>query len=272
MAIPFNLEAFKAGQKALTRDRRLATFVGFCEECDGFRSLVYSAYSEDSFRTSLVTTSKDGLFLNYGQNSKYDLVSMVSRHQHLIDSYDPEDTWQFLQLDYWASYHQGVEPEWNENSNYRLHPHNDLIKAWKKGAKIQVSKNEQYWHDNENPEWNEKLHYRIKPEYEFTYPIYKKNKETGDLFRFTALTVARRLFFNNEYGVEYDSHTEHTSDIWQDWTPPEDTPQTKTVYEWMCRAESGNWIVQNKLLTEDQATNECWIEYRKTGRSWEVEV
>ena len=31
--IPFDLDKFKAGQKALTRDGRVATFIGICEQC-----------------------------------------------------------------------------------------------------------------------------------------------------------------------------------------------------------------------------------------------
>ena len=50
-------------------------------------------------------------------------------------------------------------------------------------------------------------------------------------------------------------------------------PKTKTVYEWMVRGEFGYWHLNGLLLTEDEAAKEfADYEYKKTGRSWEVEV
>lgn len=56
---PFNLEAFKAGQKALTRDGRVATFVGICEECPNKEQLIaYIDWSDGSTWTDLDILSR----------------------------------------------------------------------------------------------------------------------------------------------------------------------------------------------------------------------
>ena len=86
---PFDLEAFKSGQKAITRSGRVATFVGICNECRASNRLVAHILGYDSVFTyfaSGVYPDEDNRY------SMYDLVSMVSRHQHLIDSYDPTET------------------------------------------------------------------------------------------------------------------------------------------------------------------------------------
>jgi hypothetical protein len=88
---PFDLEAFKAGQKALTQEKRVATFVGICEQCEEFSRLLVLLEGDDQ----VMFYSLEGKFeqpIGEYSISRYDLVSMVSRHQHLIDSYDPDDT------------------------------------------------------------------------------------------------------------------------------------------------------------------------------------
>ena len=60
------------------------------------------------------------------------------------------------------------------------------------------------------------------------------------------------------------------------WKPEDFTivqkPKTKTVYEWMWR-ENCNWYVNAKLVTEQEAYEQYeGLDYKKTGRSWEVEV
>lgn len=161
--IPFNLEAFKAGQKALTRDGRVATFIGVCKECYEYCQLIVSI---DGTRLPMA------LHLNGMHNATlvgicdtYDLVSMVSRHHHLIDAYNPEDTWQWKPV--------GVEkwdivvtaPTWDEETDFRLHPWNNEIKAWKKGAKILGRPTPEYdWEYLPHPKWQEDAQYHIKPE------------------------------------------------------------------------------------------------------------
>ena len=152
---PFDLEAFKAGQKALTRDGRVATFVGFCKECDfNFKVMVHIENDGRCF-----PYKADGVFFNINDNMN--LVSMISQHQELIDNYNPEDTWQIKIDNIWCKIY---EPEWFEDYEYRLHPHNDLIKAFKHGAKIQFLNYYREWEDCKDPSWSEYAQYRIKPE------------------------------------------------------------------------------------------------------------
>lgn len=215
---PFDLEAFKAGQKALTRDGRVATFIGVCEECSKLYYLIIHIEGEKC--TSVV--QKSGTLFETA-TSAVDLVSMVSRHQALIDSYDPEDMWQVKINDKWDNLH--VKPLWAEEREYRLHPHNDLIKAYKKGAKIECKHKDKEWRDASSDDiryWYEYAEYRIKPEPESTYPIYKQSKFSGVVVEFTDLTTGKVLVDNDFYEVNYVQsiwipHTDATQ--WQDWTP-----------------------------------------------------
>ncbi len=175
--IPFNLDAFKAGQKALTRDGRTATFIGICEGCEEFSRLLVLLEGDDQVMFFSLNGKFEQSTGTYNE-TRYDLVSMVSRHQRLIDSYDPEDTWQWSRIgkNAWAA---DATPSWDEKLDYRLHPHNDLIKAWKKGAKIEKLAGEfgKGYVDDLNPTWEEYGCYRIKPEpttktvYEWMYML-----------------------------------------------------------------------------------------------------
>lgn len=147
--MPFDLEKFKAGMKAKWGNQLIKyTYTA----TNGFICFEFEA-GDPSY-----------LALEHLINA----VTMVSRHQSLIDSYDPYDTWQI----YCPSTHKKGQwgecrqtPLWHEDCEYRIHPHNDLIKAWKKGEKIQMSLsiNEPFY-DDHNPNWNEDNIYRIKPE------------------------------------------------------------------------------------------------------------
>ena len=118
---PFNLEAFKAGQKALTRDGRVATCVVICEECEKSRGLVYRTYCNERYAESVFVISLEGNFYSNGMESTLDLVSMVSRHQMLIDAWHngaqiegrltPYSEWVYLQY-----------PKWDEDKEYRIKP------------------------------------------------------------------------------------------------------------------------------------------------------
>lgn len=173
MSKSFNLEDFKNGKKALTRDGRVATFVGICDECSDDYKLLAIIAGHNSVSSYFLSGN---VYENRKLDSDSDLVSMVSRHQALIDSYDPEDTWQYKIQTYESWFDMPDEPHFEEGRDYRLHPHNDLIKSWKKGAKIEA-----YivgdWVEEPNPDWYEDTQYRIKPEqktktvYEWLYKI-----------------------------------------------------------------------------------------------------
>ena len=149
---PFNLEAFKAGQKAVHVNSFSKNTVSFLTVSS--KGLIVFEYD-------------DGVVSNSTLKIMEDYYVMVSRHQHLIDSYDPEDTWQFNVKTYDEWFDIKDKPEWEEGREFRLHPHNDLIKAWKKGARIEEFHSvsgASYWIGVDNPSWNHSYQYRIKPE------------------------------------------------------------------------------------------------------------
>jgi hypothetical protein len=124
-------------------------------------------------------------------------------HQDLIDSYRTGQAWQYLEPHMDGLYKDckscstWIEPSWNTRNKYRLHPHNDLIQAYRNGAKIQVYSNNE-WIDIElEPYWYEDSQYRIKPAvkvvYEWLYktnfsndweisPVLKSEEEAKDFF------------------------------------------------------------------------------------------
>jgi hypothetical protein len=138
-------------------------------------------------------------------------------HQDLIDSYQEGQAWQYrndsdadwVDLSTRFVYRQ---PAWKKDTQYRLHPHNDLIQAHRNGAKIQVYIHGD-WVDEPDPDWYVYTQYRIKP-------------------------------------------------------------ITTTVYEWMYKHNSNdNWFIAAMIMSEERAKVELSnYKYRKTGRSWEVEV
>jgi hypothetical protein len=137
-------------------------------------------------------------------------------HQDLIDSYQEGQLWQYrynVDADWLNITYPSIpcEPDWKEDTQYRLHLYNDLIKAYRNGSEIQVN-NHGKWVDTKDPAWYTTCEYRIKPE-------------------------------------------------------------TGTVYEWMFKTKGGDWLIHTSLMTEGDAKKRIiCVEYRKTGRSWEVEV
>jgi hypothetical protein len=90
-------------------------------------------------------------------------------HQDLIDLYQEGQVWQhrYSANDDWVdtTFHSFTcEPKWEEDMQYRLHPHNDLIQAYNKGMKIQY-KRLGNWIDTTSPNWDIGTEYRIKPPY-----------------------------------------------------------------------------------------------------------
>jgi hypothetical protein len=62
---------------------------------------------------------------------------------------------------------------------------------------------------------------------------------------------------------------------WYEDTEYRIKPATETVYEWMCKPKSGHtWALEELLMGEEEAEKYYYPDhdYRKTGRSWEVEV
>ena len=69
----FDLEKFKAGMKASTRDGRTVTFIAICETCDPYDQVL--AHVEG--RLSVDAFHKDGTFSRF-MSYDTDLISMVS--------------------------------------------------------------------------------------------------------------------------------------------------------------------------------------------------
>jgi hypothetical protein len=122
-------------------------------------------------------------------------------HQDLIDSYQDGQVWQYRHntnanwLDL-SNHLTSWQPDWDEDTQYRLHPHNDLIQAHSRGAKIQVYSNDE-WVDIElEPYWHEGSQYRIKPA---TKTIYEWTVET----RFSRRLMIIPLLMNEEEASEY---------------------------------------------------------------------
>lgn len=256
--INFNLEAFKAGQKAM--------YIGGKD--------VISFLATTRIGRVVYEYSDNAIGFNFPADMAHS-YEMVSRHQALIDAYDPEDTWQWKPMGAEKWDIVVTAPTWDEETDFRLHPHNSLIKAHKKGAKIEKLCDD-VW-EEVVPLWYEDAIYRIKPEPEpepeFVYPIYKQAKNNDVVIKFTGLYSGEVISTGSSDHLLGDTSyrwIEHTRDHWKDWTPP----QTKTVYEWLYKNHNDVWILSDILRTEDEAKElfareEC---LRKTGRSWEVEV
>jgi hypothetical protein len=98
-------------------------------------------------------------------------------HQDLIDSYREGQLWQFKKPNQkdWDSILIS-KPRWCPSFSYRLHPHDGLIQAHSRGAKIQVYSNDE-WVDIElEPCWHEDNQYRIKPATKVVYEWMFKPK------------------------------------------------------------------------------------------------
>jgi hypothetical protein len=101
-------------------------------------------------------------------------------HQDLIDSYQDGQVWQYRHnskanwLDL-SNHLMSWQPDWDENTQYRLHPHNKFIQAYRNGAQIQVY-NHGKWVDIPDPSWHEDDQYRIKPATKIVYEWMFKSK------------------------------------------------------------------------------------------------
>jgi hypothetical protein len=116
-------------------------------------------------------------------------------HQDLIDSYQDGQVWQYrhninakwLNL---SNHSTSWQPDWEEDTQYRLHPHNDLIQAHRNGAKIQA-----YicgdWIEEPNPDWYEDTKYRIAPTKEFVL-IYEWKFKTPSSWMIEVLLMSEK--------------------------------------------------------------------------------
>lgn len=85
--MPFNLEQFKSGTPAYTRDGRKATFVGICEDCRKDSQLVVNLSDSGTPDSYYLSGEVSNAF-----TSNSDLVSMQNSFEH-IKSGDPVMVW-----------------------------------------------------------------------------------------------------------------------------------------------------------------------------------
>jgi len=180
--------------------------------------LFYDETKEPPFRYTFNGSEYDiGHIWSYFDQDIWTEVKPRHVHQDLIDIYKEGQTWQFKPIGrtLWENcrYRSGIwhKPDWREDAEYRLHPHNDLIQVTKAGDSIQcLSANT--WVDVQEPAWSEDCKYRIKP-------------------------------------------------------------ATKILHEWYVKTHDKVWYINEVLMTEEEIASKEWaIEYKKTGRSLEVEV
>jgi hypothetical protein len=105
-------------------------------------------------------------------------------HQDLIDSYRKGQAWQYRNIaenkKLWFNMiddEEGIwrEPDWISHVQYRLHPHNELIQAYRNGAKIEYLTKDG-WAETTHPTWKEDTQYRIKPVTKIVYEWMYKSK------------------------------------------------------------------------------------------------
>jgi hypothetical protein len=127
-------------------------------------------------------------------------------HQDLIDSYQDGQVWQYRHninakwLDP-SNHLTSWQPDWEEDTQYRLHPHNDLIQAHRNGAKIQAHICGD-WVEEPDPDWYEDTEYRIKPDTKTVYEWMSKQHLDGAWVTTSLLMSeeeAKRHFVGYEY-------------------------------------------------------------------------
>jgi hypothetical protein len=129
-------------------------------------------------------------------------------HQDLIDSYQEDQAWQFSLPSMCDVYYnckkddEWIEPEWDQNVTYRLHPYNDLIQAHRNGAVIQYKTFCNKWVDTPNPNWLEVIQFRIKPPTKVVYEWIYKSK-------FTDKWLVEELLMSEEEAKRHFNKREH---------------------------------------------------------------
>jgi hypothetical protein len=154
----------------------------------------------------------------------------------------------------WALYNEDI---WTEITP--RHAHQDLIDSYKDGQAWQSN----YGYGFKNitdqfgnwitPNWDGCNTYRLHPHNE--------------------------LIQKHHDGVKIQAYIcgdwiEEPNPDWYEDTKYRTKPDTNTMYEWMFRPKlHQKWTIATLLMTEDDAeVHYVEYEYRKTGRSWEVEV
>jgi hypothetical protein len=172
----------------------------------GDKGVVY--YDEKSTRPFRFEKSDIGNLWNLYNQDVWTEIGTEHVHQDLIDSYQEGQAWQYKgatkNTSFWSDSIDDdgdwCEPSWLSSVQYRLHPHNDLIQAFNKGAKIEyLAKNG--WAETTHPTWNEDTQYRIKPVTKIVYEWMFKSKY-ADNWKIESL-----LFSEEEAKEHFKEHT-----------------------------------------------------------------
>jgi hypothetical protein len=90
-------------------------------------------------------------------------------HQDLINSYQEGQAWQYTLPHMDGIYRDCKEygawtkPKWNEETTYRLHPHDKCIQAYRNSVTIQIYRFGRWIDLTFEPCWCEDSQFRIKP-------------------------------------------------------------------------------------------------------------
>jgi hypothetical protein len=155
---------------------------------------------------------------------------------------------------FWSCFDQDV---WTEVKP--RHVHQDLIDSYVVGQAWQAyNKVTGEWYDLRNsntwlrPAWDANTQYRLHPHndviqaYKSGADIQSLNKDIDEW-----VTCTTYWGLNTEYRIK---------------------PTTKILYEWFVKTTDG-WFIADYLMTEEEVANKPYaLEYKKTGRSFEVEV
>jgi hypothetical protein len=151
----------------------------------------------------------------------------------------------------WELYNRDI---WEEVKSH--HVHQDLIDSYQEGQLWQFKGPDQKDWDSiliSRPRWCPSFSYRLHPH--------------DGLIQAHSRGVKIQEYIHGKW-------VESTNPSWDEDIQYRIKPNTKTVYEWMFNPKcSNNWVIISELMSEEKAER-YFIEngYRKTGRSWEVEV
>jgi hypothetical protein len=190
-------------------------------------------------------------------------ITPVHTHQALIDAHRNGATIQAYICGDWI---EEPNPDWYEDTTYRikpLHVHQDLMDSYQEGQAWQCTVpsmcgayadcvSNGAWVE---PPWDERVTYRLHPH--------------GTLIQ--AHNAGAKI---QAYVDALDAWVDQANPDWDADVQYRVKPDTNTVYEWMFKPKfNHNWTITTLLMSEEEAKGHfVEYEYRKTGRSWEVEL
>jgi hypothetical protein len=145
---------------------------------------------------------------NMSNNTVKNVVKHI--HQDLINLYQEGQVWQSKRNveDCWENI-VDIKPTWKKKTQYRLHPHNNMIQEHRNGATIQ-SYVRGGWLTVANPNWSELVEYRIKPNTKTMYEWAFKSTVSSKWI------VEDFLMSEAEAKAYFDGHEYYKTD--QSWT------------------------------------------------------